>query len=292
MRCLSLGMSLFLATTTAAAFLTPAIASAPVERPSAYLLLAQADGGAEAGGETESDEGAEESPYPENFVFPRIPVTFAPSADAPGLNDFLAALRTATEKRDDAALTGMVAPKIFWDRDFGGGFVETAPGIENFRQALQIGIPDMLPEYADDGWKRLASLLAPGRFSTEADHPGAYCTPVFPQLADQAAADKVFGPLDMADGGWQLYWAYIEGRADVREAAKPDAKVIGSLENEAVPAHAWGFDETAGWVEIGMPDGRHGFAEERQVGSWVGERLCFGQTEDKWSITGYIGGGD
>lgn len=268
----------------------PALGAATLtQAPEGAVLMAQQDSGA---GEADSDEAAEGSPYPENFVFPRIPVTFPPSAEAPGLTEFVASLRSTAEKRDDAALVASVAPKIFWDRDFGGGFVEAASGVENFRQALQIGIADILPEYADDGWKRLIGILVAGRFSTEADHPGAYCTPVFPTLADEAAADKTFATVDMADGEWQLYWAYAAGRAEVRDAAKADAKVIGSLEDEAVPVHAWGFDETAGWVEIGMPDGRHGFAEERLIGSWIGERLCPGQVDGKWSIVGYVGGGD
>jgi hypothetical protein len=241
--------------------------------------------------EDESGEFDEGAPYPDNFSFTRIPVTFPASAEAPGLSDFLINLRTSVEKHDEAALVAAIAPKIFWDRDFGGGFDEAATGTENFRQAFQIGIPDILPEYADDGWVRLSLALNSGRFSTEPDHPGSYCTPVFPELADAAAAEKTFAQINMGDDEWRLYWGFVDGRAEVRTSGKADAASIGAVENEAVPVHAWDA-ENSGWVEIGMPDGRKGFVEAPKVGTWIDERICFGQTGGKWSIVGYIGGGD
>lgn len=291
MRVFSVGLSLLLAVAALPAILSPATATAPADRPQPYVLLAQSDIGSEVEGELDSDEGAEDSAYPENFVFPRIPVTFPASADAPGLTEFLASLRSAVEKRDDAALVASIAPKIFWDRDFGGGFDEAASGVENFRQAFQIGIPDILPEYADDGWTRLSQTLATGRFSTDAEHPGAVCTPVAPTLADAAAAAATFAKVNMADDEWQLYWGFVDGKAEARQEGKADAPVIGTVDNEAVPVHVWDFDKT-GFVEIGLPDGKHGFVNAAQVGSWVDERVCLGQTDGKWSIVGYIGGGD
>lgn len=260
-------------------------------------LLVQ-DGDTAADGEATEDpgEGADEeeeySAFPKDFKFPRIPLTFPASAEAPGLSDFLASLRGIVEKRDQPALIATVAPKIFWDRDFGGGYDEKASGEANFRNALQIGIPDILPEYADDGWKRLALLLFSGRFSTEADFPGAYCTPVFPTLTDAAAAEPTFKKVDMGDNGWQLQWAFVEGKTDARDKPAADGKVVTSLENEALPVYSWGIEDNVEWVDVGLPDGRRAFVDTRQVGSWVNERLCFGKTAEKWTIVGYVGGGD
>ncbi|EFG9152977.1 hypothetical protein BL864_005430, partial [Escherichia coli] len=82
---------------------------------------AQSDeGGMESGADADEEYWA----FPKDFKFDRIPVTFPASAEAPGLTDFLATLRGISEKRDDAALVATIAPKIFWDRDFGGGFDE------------------------------------------------------------------------------------------------------------------------------------------------------------------------
>lgn len=239
-----------------------------------------------------SDEEEEYSAFPKDFQFPRIPVKFPPSADAQGLTDFLASLRALAERRDEPGLIATVAPKIFWDRDFGGGFDEKATGETNFRNAMQIGIPDILPEYADDGWKRLALLLVPGKFSTEADFPGAYCTPVFPELTDAAAAEPTFAKVDMGEEGWRLQWAYIEGKTEARDKPAADGAVIATVENEALPVYSWGIEENVAWVDVGLPDGRRAFVDTKQVGSWVGERLCFGKSGDKWSIVGYVGGGD
>lgn len=262
-----------------------------------HLLLAQSSDDADDGEATEdpgagTDEADEYSAFPENFQFPRIPVTFPASADAPGLTDFLTSLRTTVEKRDEAGLIATVAPKIFWDRDFGGNFDENASGEANFRNAMQIGITDILPEYVDDGWKRLALLLVPGKFSTEADFPGAYCTPVFPALTDAAAAEPTFAKVDMGEEGWRLQWGYVEGKAEARDKPAADGVVVATVENEAVPVYSWGIEENIEWVDVGLPDGRRAFVDTRQVGSWVNERLCFGKSGDKWSITGYIGGGD
>lgn len=267
------------------------LADAPNATSLVTFQLAQ-DSGAEDDADLESSESGEVSPYPDPFVFPRIPVVFPASAEAPGLTDFLASLRSIAEKHDDAALIATVAPKIFWDRDFGGGFDDKQTGVWNFRQALQIGVPDILPEYADDGWKRLSQILAEGRFSTEADHPGAFCTPVAPTLADAATADKTFATVNMGDNEWQLYWGYVDGETPVRDAPGPNAKEIGKLQGEAIPIHSWGLEDDPDTVEIGMPDGRHGFTPAHNVGTWVDERLCVGQTAGKWSIVGYIGGGD
>jgi hypothetical protein len=271
---------------------TLALANAPVEGPEGYLLLAQQEGDADATDDSSAAEDGEEPElYPEPFVFARIPVTFPVSAEAPGLREFLASLQAVAVKHDQAALTSVVAPKIFWDRDFGGGYDENATGSTNFLQAMQIGIPDVLPEYADDGWVRLANILASGRFSVEPDQPGAYCSPVFPALADAAAAEAVFVKVNMGEDEWRLYWGYVDGKADVRQEGKADAAVIANIENEAVPVHAWDFDNL-GFVEIGLPDGRHGFVKAGLVGSWVDERVCVGQSGDKWEVNGYVGGGD
>lgn len=243
-------------------------------------------------GETVDGEVEGAALFPEPFIFPRIPVVFPPGADAPGLTDFLNRLRGIAEKRDTAALMALVAPKIFWDRDFGGGFDENQSGQVNFQQAMQIGIPDILPEYADDGWKRLIGLLATGRLSTEADFPGAYCTPVFPTLADEAAAKTTFAEINMDDGSWQLNWFYVDSRADALDRPGPEGKALVTVENEALPLYNWGVEGKPDWVEIGLPDGRHAFLQMGQAGSWVNERLCFGRTGDAWSITGYVGGGD
>jgi len=255
------------------------------------MQLAQ-DADAETGADVDEGGNGEVSPYPDPFVFPRIPVLFPASAEAPGLAEFLASLRAIAEKRDDAALAATVAPNIFWDRDFGGGFDDKQTGLMNFRQALQIGIPDILPEYADDGWKRLSQILAEGRFSTETDHPGVFCTPVAPTLADEAAANNIFTRVNMGDGEWQLYWGYVDRETPVRDAPGANGKEIGKVQGEAVPVHSWGIEDDPDTVEIGMPDGRHGFTSAHNVGTWVDERLCFGQTAGKWSIVGYIGGGD
>ena len=188
--------------------------------------------------ETEPEDGAamdsgsddeDFSAFPKDFVYPRIPVKFPANVEAPGLPEFLETLRGIVTKRDDAALIATVAPKIFWDRDFGGGFDENVSGVENFRNALQIGIPDILPEYADDGWKRLDGLLASGLFSTEDDYPGAYCTPVAPDLVDEAAAEPTFKKVDMGDGDWQLQWGYIEGKADGRDKPAADGAVVATV---------------------------------------------------------------
>lgn len=277
----------------------PAIARAiPHQSDQPHLLLAQNDDGAADHSEATEDPGAgtdeadEYSAFPENFQYPRIPVTFPASADAPGLTDFLASLRTLVDKRDEAGLIAEVAPKIFWDRDFGGGFDENATGEANFRNAMQIGIPDILPEYADDGWKRLALLLAPGRFSTETDLPGAYCTPVFPTLTNAAAAEPTFVKVDMGEEGWRLQWGYVDGKVEARDRPAADGAVFATLENEAVPVYSWAVEDNAEWVDIGLSDGRRAFVDTKQVGSWVNERLCFGKSGYKWTITGYIGGGD
>lgn len=243
-------------------------------------------------GEADPDEDEEYSAFPKDFVYPRIPVKFPDNVVAPGLPEFLETLRGIVAKRDDAALIATVAPKIFWDRDFGGGFDETLGGVENFRNALQIGIPDILPEYADDGWKRLDGLLASGLFAAEEDYPGAYCTPVAPELVDEAAAEPTFKKVDMGDGDWQLQWGYIEGKTEARDKPAADGAVVATVENEAVPVYSWGIEENVDWVDVGLPDGRRAFVDTKRVGSWVNERICLGKEGDAWKIVGYMGGGD
>lgn len=288
-----------------ALLVAPALAAnVAVTRPDAPqpLLLVQQEASPPANGVPEadegdiddntSDEGEDYAPFPRDFVFPRIPVAFPQSAEAPGLVDFVTSLKVIVEKRDEAALLATVAPKIFWDRDFGGGFDENRNGVENFKDAMQIGVPDILPEYADDGWKRLSGLLGSTRFSTEADSPDAYCTPVFPTLVDAAAAEPTFEKVDMGEDGWQLMWGYVEGKAEARDKPTAEGAVVASVEDEALPVYSWGIEENVDWVDVGLPDGRRGFIDMHKVGSWVNERICFGQEAGKWAITGYVGGGD
>jgi hypothetical protein len=265
---------------------SPPVPLQPADETVAPLLVQAEE--AEDGGE----EGEDISAFPDNFQFPRIPLTFPPSAEAAGLSDFLATLRGIVEKRDEPALLAAVASKIFWDSDFGGGYDDSRSGVDNFRDAMQIGVPDILPEYADDGWKRLAGSLASGRFATEPDHPGVYCTPAFPTLTDAKAAEPTFEKVDMGEDGWQLQWAYVDGKAEARDKAAADATAIATLENEAVPVYAWSVDDNFDWVDVGLPDGRRAYLDVKQVGSWISERVCLGKSGDKWAIVGYIGGGD
>ncbi len=242
--------------------------------------------------ESETDGPEGESLFPDGYKYPRIPIVFQPSADAPGLADFLQLLRTTAEKRDEAALKAQIAPVIFWARDFGGSFDEKASGEQNLRQAFQIGVPDLDPQFANDGWERLEDLLTANRIGVDAEHQGAFCLPSFPELADKPAAEKVFKEANMVDE-WPLAWAYVDGRVDVLEKPEANGTVIASVESEAMPIEIWGVDDDMEWSEIILTDGRRGFVKSGSLGFWINEKLCVAKdASDAWKIVGYIGGGD
>jgi hypothetical protein len=207
----------------------------------------------------------------------------------PSLAAFRADLAKVAKARDLKQLGPLVGPTFFWERDFGGGYSPKATPLANLTAALSLDDSKLDPEYRGVGWKRLASIAASTMF-VQAKYGGdehgkgavmAVCGPTPPSYAHGAIPDE-------------LTYGYVLGRAEVRAKPSPDAKVISSLENEAVEILEPASEEIghADFAKVKLPDGKSGYVAAEAIHGFLEEELCVAKLKPGWRIVGYIGGGD
>jgi hypothetical protein len=109
----------------------------------------------------------------------------------------------------------------------------------------------------------------------------AVCGPTPPSYREGAIPDE-------------LVYGYVVGRADVLAKPSATAKVIGTLENEAVEILEPASEELghADLAKVKLPDGKTGYVVAGSLHGFLEEQLCFAKLKGGWRTVGYIGGGD
>jgi hypothetical protein len=228
------------------------------------------------------------------------PVTIAPFEPVrvrlpPPLNDasfaaFRQMLAGVAQRRLFAELAGYVSPQgFFWDRDSANRFDPKRTGAENLAAALG------LSDGSGIGWRMLADFAAEPTASARASTPGVVCSPAKADF-DQEDLDGLIDATHFSRDNW----FYLRGEGvELRLAPHAESAVIETLGSyfvrvlRSVTARANAEPLRTSWTRIAAPSGKVGFAAPDTLMSLSAARLCYAKdVTDRWSVVGFIGGGD
>jgi hypothetical protein len=219
----------------------------------------------------------------------RVPVT-PPAAIVtdPSMKVFRQHLGEIARTRDLNGLKDVVAGKMFWERDLGGGYNRKVSAVQTLIDALSLDDAKLGKAYRGGGWRRLETIAASPIF-VSGKHGGddggkkieAVCGPATPAYDSNAIPDE-------------LIWGYVLERANVFAKPAVSGTALATLENEAVEVLEPADVEMghADFAKVKLPGGTSGFIEGRLLHSFVGEQICLAKHGGTWRIVGYIGGGD
>jgi hypothetical protein len=217
--------------------------------------------------------------------YPQIEVTIPKGPNDPSLEVFRASLTEIARNKDAAALQKLVDRGFFWERDFGGGFDRKKSGFVNFASALSLNAGD------GTGWRQLEKFASalPGPHDKR---KGVFCGPASPKIDDKAF-EKLLKDTDSD----VFDWAYpAHANVIAREKGEPGAAEVAKLSGHLVftdlAARGPDFDYEKGWTPVITHDGKKAFVAPGELHSALDPRLCFTRRGGKWTIAGYIGGGD
>ena len=202
---------------------------------------------------------------------------------------FRARLAAVSGRRLYAELAALVAPQgFFWDRDFGNGFDNRKPAVDNLAAAVA------LEHDSGSGWRRLAEFAGEPASEPLESRPGVVCAPARPGY-DAVAYSKLLDTSYTAAHDW----AYpLAETTPVRTEPRPDAALAGTL--NAAFVRLLGFtgpdsEPDPGrnrWARVALPDGRTGFVAPGGLRAITAERLCYIKDPVAgWQIAGFIAGG-
>jgi hypothetical protein len=218
-----------------------------------------------------------------------VPVKVAPLVRDPSLDAFRQQLAAVAQRKDRAALAGMVVAKgFFWERDDGQGADPKKSSIENLVTAFNLEGDD------SPGWDGLAQAAADPHAAPDPQKKGVACAPALPEL-DGKAFETLAQQTKTDPSEWGFpYTAGIE----VRGEPKPDAPVIEKLGLILVrvtidesPLHAV-EGTSAEWLRIITPAGKVGYVAAGTIGALVSDQICYSKDASGWKIAGLVGGGE
>lgn len=176
----------------------------------------------------------------------------------PSFVEFRERLRAATDRRDIDYLLSVIGDDIH--ASFGGH-----RGRADFIELWSLDRPG-----ESEVWTALAETL---RLGCKVSEDGTYVAPAF------------FLQTREGDEAYDTYLAVSPG-APLRTAPRRDAAVLASLEWDVL---TW-LNESEGWYEMRLADGRRGFVEAAHVRSLVDYRAFFERIDGRWRMTVFIAG--
>jgi hypothetical protein len=225
------------------------------------------------------------APQPQAAVAakPYQPVAITPAKplNDPSLDAFRKQLGAVAEKKDRAALAGMVSKSFFWmgEKDKAD---KKKSGIDNLSKAIGLDGKDA------EGWDTLTGYASDPTAGAYPEKKDTICAPGQPDFDDDA-----FGALLKATGTEDADWAYtaqpgIEMHA-TSQGNSPVVEKLGShlvlvLEDQAAS------NQPAPMLKVVAPSGKTGYVPADMVASLETDMLCYVKEGGAWKIGGYIGG--
>jgi hypothetical protein len=242
------------------------------------LVLAPATAGAQ--------EAAPPGPYKP------VAVKVPPLVSDPSLDAFRKAVAAVAQRRDRAALAGMVVAKgFFWDRGDSKGADDSKSGIDNLAAAFELDASD------GGGWDALGRAMGETHAALDPQTKGVACAPPPVEFNDEEFEALVTATkTDPAEWGF----TYTPG-LEVHSDPKVDAPVVEKLSLSLVrvtvddsPLHAV-EGLTSEWLRVVTPSGKVGYVPANAIGGLVVDAMCYLKDASGWKITGIVspgGGGD
>jgi hypothetical protein len=212
-----------------------------------------------------------------------VPILLPETLNDPEFDAFRKQMAEIAQKKDRAALAGLVAVSFFWvpeDTDIAD---KNASPIDNLTRALSLDGTDAV------GWDALAAYaLEPGAMA-DPQRKDVFCAPPEPAFNERAADELAQQTqTDATD------WAFpLREGVEVRSAANADASVIDKLGLYLVriladdsPANA----VFATFVKVLTPSAKVGYVSADAVLPIGGEQLCYTKEASGWKIAGFMGG--
>jgi hypothetical protein len=229
-------------------------------------------------------------PSPDAKPFDTVNVKLASQPGDPSFAAFRQNLGAVAKGRVFETLArNVVSHGFFWDRDFANDFDPKRTGAENLATAIR------LEQGSGAGWQMLADFAAEPTASAIPTAPGVLCAPGRP-LFEQDDFDRLVDATRSSPTEWVYpHTAGVELRAAPRPASSP-VETLGTyfvrvIHFETVPANADPL-RTA-WTRVAAPSGKIGYVAPDTLNSLAAARLCYiKDITGRWSITGFIGGGN
>lgn len=204
----------------------------------------------------------------------------AATTDA-SLEAFRKQLGDIAQKKDRAALAGLVAASFFWvpvDKDTAN---KTKPGIDNLSAAVGLG------GKTATGWDLLADYAAEPTNMPNPQRQGVICAPTQATFDEKEAAELI-----KATQTKGADWVFtIRDGVEVRGAAEATAPAIEKLGLQLVrtledtsPATA-----AAAAVKVVAPSGKTGYVSADDIREIFAPQLCFVKEGSGWKIAGFLG---
>jgi hypothetical protein len=205
-----------------------------------------------------------------------------PMADT-GLEDLRKQIGAAAEKKDRAALAGLVVAKgFFWERENGDGADKTKSGVDNLSAALGLANKD------GAGWDMLAGYAEEPTAAPSPQHKGAVCAPADPTF-DGPAFDALLKATQTDVGEWGYP---VSANIEVHATAQANAPVIDKLALAFVRVMPEASTNAPSYLRIVTPAGKVGFVSIDSIVPIGNDQICYVKEGGVWKIGGYIGGGD
>jgi hypothetical protein len=212
-----------------------------------------------------------------------VAITLPPPLNDPSFDAFRKQLGEIAQKKDRAALDGLVAPSFFWVPEDADLADKGKPATDNMAKALNLNGKDA------PGWDALAAYAMEPSAMADPQRAGVFCAPAEPSFDDKAADDLANATqTDASD------WAFpLRDGIEVRTTAKPDSPVVDKLGLYLVrvladdsPANA----VLATSLKVVTPSGKVGYVPVETLLPIGGEQLCYLKDASGWKIAGFLGG--
>jgi hypothetical protein len=205
-----------------------------------------------------------------------VAITAPTPVNDPSLEAFRKQVAAAAEKKDRAALAGMVVQNFFWMGEKGDIADKNKAGIDNLAKALP------LDPKSDDGWQKLAGMASDPTGMAFPQRKDTLCSPAYPSFNE-----REFEALMNSTGSED--WAFpFQPNVEVRSGPQPNSPVIDKLgmnfvrivqSNEQMPV-----------MKVVTPSGKTGYVPAETLGSLADDQICYGKDGGGWKIVGYVGG--
>ena len=211
-----------------------------------------------------------------------VAVTPPKTLDDPSLEAFRKQIGAIAEKKDRAALAGLVSKSFFWMGEKGDQADKKKSGIDNLAKAIGLDGKDA------DGWDTLAGYAGGPTGGPYADRKDTFCSPGQPEFNDND-----FGALVKSTGTEDDDWVYlIQAGIEMHSGPQANSPVVEKLGSHFIRVME---DEAAANQQVPMakivaPSGKTGYVPDDAISSLSNDEICYGKEGGAWKIVGYLGG--
>jgi hypothetical protein len=234
--------------------------------------------------QAQQDQQSQDQPPAPPKPYKKVSIKLPQPVQDPSFEAFRKKLGDIAQKKDRAALGGIVSQNFFWipeDKDVAD---KSKSGIQNLSAAIGLEGPDA------QGWDMLLDLAAEPTAEPFPGRQGAICAPGEASFDDKAA--EQLAETTQTDPS---EWGYpAADGVPVRQDVTPNSPVIDHLGLYLVRAYP--DDSPAAAVQgdalrIVTPAGKLGYIDADMLRPLLNDQLCYAKQANAWKIVGAIGGG-